>query len=112
MRRMGVDPTEPGFVRIDALRTYGDGGTIIDLPWPRLSSLPSFGVVRTRFDFDNLLVGRAVKAGAAFRPGVEAQVPILRDGWVGGARIGTKGEAQQVCARYVVAASGACRRFA
>jgi len=112
MRRMGVDPMEPGFVRIDGLRTYGDGGVIIDLPWPKLSSFPPFGVVRTRFDFDNLLVGRAVKAGAVFRSGVEAQAPVVRDGWVGGAVIGTNGDPHEVRARYVVAADGAASRFA
>ncbi|TMK76240.1 MAG: FAD-dependent oxidoreductase, partial [Actinobacteria bacterium] len=88
------------------------GGLIVDLRWPKLSSFPSFGVVRTRLDFDNLLVGRAVKAGAVFRPGVEARAPIVRDGWVGGAVTGANGDARDVRARYVVAADGAASRFA
>jgi geranylgeranyl reductase family protein len=112
LQKMGVDPTEPGFVRIDVLRTYGADGVVIDLPWPRLNDFPDMGLVRTRFDFDNILVGRAVKAGAAFQEGVEARSPIMEDGWVAGATIGTDGETREVRARYVVAADGASSRFA
>ena len=112
IRKMGVDPAEPGFVRIDALRTYGTDGVIIDLPWPRLHDFPDIGLVRTRYDFDNLLVERAVKAGARFRPGVEAKRPVTDARWVRGAVIGDNGSTTEVRARYVVAADGAASRFA
>jgi geranylgeranyl reductase family protein len=112
IQKMGIDPAEPGFVRIDALRTYGTDGVIIDLPWPRLQDFPGIGLVRTRFDFDNLLVGRAVKAGARFQPGVEAKRPMIDGGWVSGAVVGDNGDSREVRARFVVAADGASSRFA
>jgi geranylgeranyl reductase family protein len=111
IQKMGIEPDEPGFVRIDALRTYGTDGVIIDLPWPKLANFPHIGLVRTRYDFDNLLVGRAIKAGAVFREGTEAKAPILRDGWVTGAVVRTNGDQEEVRARYVVAADGASSRF-
>src|SRR5438874_12441211 len=55
IQRMGIDPTEPGFVRIDRLRTYGEPGVVLDLRWPESRAHPSYGLTRTRFDFDNLL---------------------------------------------------------
>jgi len=112
IQKMGVDPAEPGFVRIDALRTYGTDGVVIDLPWPRLRDFPGIGLVRTRYDFDNLLVERAVKAGARFWPGVEAKAPLTETGWVTGAVLGENGDARQARARFVVAADGASSRFA
>jgi len=112
IQKMGIDPAEPGFVRIDALRTYGSDGVIIDLPWPRLQDFPRIGLVRTRLDFDNLLVGRAIKAGAVFREGVEAKGPVLDGGWVTGATVTDGEKPQTIRARYVVAADGASSRFA
>jgi geranylgeranyl reductase family protein len=113
LERMGVDPLEPGFTRVDRLRTYGVNGTVIDLPWPTLKSFPSFGVVRTRLDLDNLLATRAVKAGATFLQGVEATKPIRdEDGWVTGAVLKENGDLREVRARFVVAADGASSRFA
>jgi geranylgeranyl reductase family protein len=112
IQKLGVDPAEPGFVRIDALRTYGTDGVVIDLPWPRLHDFPGIGLVRTRYDFDNLLLKRAVKAGTTFRAGVEAKRPVLDGGWVTGAVIGQNGQAEDVRARFVVAADGASSRFA
>jgi geranylgeranyl reductase family protein len=113
LERMGVDPLEPGFTRVDRLRTYGVNGTVIDLPWPTLESFRSFGVVRTRLDLDNLLATRAVKAGATFLQGVEATRPIRdEDGWVTGAVLKADGDLREVRARFVVAADGASSRFA
>jgi geranylgeranyl reductase family protein len=112
LERMGVDPTEAGFTRVDMLRTYGVDGVVIDLPWPKLQSLPRLGVVRTRFDLDNLLAERAVKAGARFTQGAEVASPIMEGGWVSGAVIREDGEAREVRARFVVAADGASSRFA
>jgi len=113
VQRMGIDPEEPGFVRIDALRTHGTEGFVTDLYWPKLRDYPRFGVVRTRYDFDNLLVGRAIKAGAAFREGVEAKKPLIDDGGVvTGAVLEQDGETTEVRARYVIAADGASSRFA
>jgi geranylgeranyl reductase family protein len=112
IQKMGVDPGEPGFVRIDALRTYGTDGVIIDLRWPSLRDFPGIGLVRTRYDFDNLLLERAVKAGARILEGVEATRPVMDEGWVTGAILGQNGDSEQVKARFVVAADGASSRFA
>src|SRR5919106_1800008 len=109
---MGVDPTAPGFVRIDGLRVHGP--TVeLNLPWPALESMPDFGVVRTRHDLDHLLVQRAQKAGALVWEGTEIEGPLVKDGWVVGARIrGEDGSSAHVRARYVVACDGAASRFA
>ena len=113
IEKMGVDPHETGFVRIDALRTHGAGGVVIDLPWPSLDDFPRIGLVRTRYHLDHLLVRRAVEAGAEFQEGVEAQKPILDDGkWVTGAVLAWDGQVRDVRARFVVAADGASSRFA
>ncbi|HEX9890716.1 MAG TPA: geranylgeranyl reductase family protein [Actinomycetota bacterium] len=117
LQRMGVDPTEPGFVRIDGLRVRG-GGVRLELPWPRVRSQPSFGVVRTRHDLDHLLVQRAQKAGARVWEETEAAEPLIGpDGWVGGASLlrGARDQErtpEQIRARFVVAADGAASRFA
>jgi len=111
LQRMGVDPTEPGFVRVDGLRTRGEG-VELTLPWPRLRDFPSFGVVRTRHDFDHLLVQQAQKAGATLWEEAEATAPAFDDtGWVTGATV-KAGEERTVRARFVVAADGAASRFA
>jgi geranylgeranyl reductase family protein len=112
LQRMGVDPTDPGFTRVDGLRTYGVDGVVVDLPWPRLAEFPSIGVVRTRFEFDNLLAERAVKAGATFLQGTEALRPLLGGGWVTGAALKENLGDTEVRARFVVAADGASSRFA
>jgi geranylgeranyl reductase family protein len=112
LRSLGVDPTEPGFVRIEGLRVYGPS-VRLDLPWPRLSSLPDFGVVRTRHDLDHLLVQRAVKAGAVVWEETEVLAPVVDHDWVVGARVRRNGGPPgTVRARYVLAADGASSRFA
>jgi geranylgeranyl reductase family protein len=112
LQRMDVDPTEPGFTRVEGLRTYGVDGVVIDLPWPKLHRFPALGVVRTRFDLDHLLATRAQEAGARFLQGTEAVRPVMDGTWVGGAVISHDGgQEQQVRAKFVVAADGASSRF-
>jgi geranylgeranyl reductase family protein len=113
LQHMDVDPTDPGFIRVDALRTHGLDGFVADYAWPKLRSFPHFGVVRTRYDFDNLLMERAVKAGAVFRQETEALAPLVEGGWVTGATLkDPDGQTSEVRARFVVAADGASSRFA
>ena len=109
---MDIDPTDAGFTQVTGLRTYGVDGVVIDLPWPKLRDFPALGVVRTRFEFDHLLVQKAEKAGARFMQGVEATKPLMRDGWVTGAVIKENGTTSEVRAKYVIAADGASSRFA
>jgi menaquinone-9 beta-reductase len=116
MRRMGIDPDEPGFEKVRGLRVHSRRDTI-ELPFPELTSWPDFGVVRTRHDFDALLAERAVKAGARLVEVTEAVAPILEEGWVVGSTVRPAGsrdddEVARVRARFVIAADGAASRFA
>jgi geranylgeranyl reductase family protein len=112
MRKLGIEPTDPGFVRTESLRAYGVDGVVVDYPWPKLDSFPGVGVVRTRFDFDDLLAKRAVEAGTTFQQGVEAVGPIRDGEWITGAALKENGDTRDVRARFVVAADGASSRFA
>ena len=112
IQRMGVDATEPGFTRIEGLRVYAPTVTL-NLPWPKLASVPDYGVVRTRHDLDHLLLQRAEKAGATVWEGVDVEMPLVDGGWVAGARVRREdGEPETVRARYVLACDGASSRFA
>ena len=61
--RMGIDVDAPGWVKNQGLRIVG-GGHQLQLPWPDLASYPSYGLVRTRLDFDETLARHAQKSGA------------------------------------------------
>jgi menaquinone-9 beta-reductase len=74
--RLGVDLSAPGWVRNKGLRIYG-GGVRLELPWPELASYPDFGLVRTRFDFDEILAERAVKAGARLLQNTNVIAPVV-----------------------------------
>jgi geranylgeranyl reductase family protein len=115
MIRMGVDTTDPGFERVLGLRVHSRAATI-DLPWPELRSWPDYGLVRTRHDFDAVLVARAQKAGARLVERTDALEPVVRDGWVTGALLRSAEDAEEepteIRARFVIAADGASSRFA
>ena len=68
------------------LRVHSRDATI-ELPFPQLRTFPDYGLVRTRHDFDALLIQRAQKAGARLMERTEAVAPIITDGWVRGATI-------------------------
>ena len=113
--KMGVDPDEPGFERVKGLRVHSRDA-LIELPFPQLRTFPDYGLVRTRHDFDALLVQRAQKAGARLMERTEAVAPIINDGWVRGATIRAvedkDAEPTEVRARFVIASDGAASRFA
>ena len=110
LERMGVDPLDPGFERVDGLRIYTRRVTL-ELPWPKLHDFPDYGLVRTRHDLDELLARRAEKAGALLWEGAEVLEPVLTDGWVTGAIVRRDEEEIEVRARYVLAADGAASRI-
>ena len=64
--RMGIDLDTPGWVRNKGLRIVG-GPYQLELPWPDLADYPAYGLVRTREDFDEVLVRHAEKSGARLR---------------------------------------------
>jgi geranylgeranyl reductase family protein len=61
---LGIDTSEEaGWVHNNALRII-TGELTLHLPWPELSSMPPYGVSRTRQDFDDLLAKVAERDGA------------------------------------------------
>ncbi len=61
---MGIDTSrEAGWLANHGLRIMG-GGMRLEMPWPDLAAYPSYGLVRQRQDFDDLLARTAQKAGA------------------------------------------------
>jgi menaquinone-9 beta-reductase len=107
--RMGVDTSEKaGWLQNRGLRVIG-GGVRLELDWPELASFPSYGLVRTRLDFDDMLARRAVEAGAVLHTNVTVTGPVLDDdGRAIGvtARSGPGKEPVQFRAPLVVAADG------
>jgi len=76
--RMGLDLDEPGWIKNQGLRIVG-GGHRLELPWPDLADYPSYGLVRTRLDFDDILARQAQKAGAQLHERTAVTGPV-RDG--------------------------------
>ena len=110
---MGVDTSEQaGWLHNKGLRIIG-GGMRLEIPWPDLASFPSYGLVRPRSDFDDLLARQAVKAGAVLYEATTVTAPVLdeRTGRITG--VTTKGEAGEVTYRapLVVAADGNSSRL-
>ncbi len=76
---MGVPMREEdGWIRNKGLRVYG-GGHRIELPWPETDSFPSYGVSRTRKDFDDTLARHAKAAGAVIREQMNVTGPVLHE---------------------------------
>ncbi|MDS1271740.1 geranylgeranyl reductase family protein [Lipingzhangella sp. LS1_29] len=110
---MGVDTTTEGWVRNHGLRIIG-GGVRLELPWPELGEYPNFGLVRTRYDFDQILVERAQQAGARLREQTNVQQPIIGDRTnrvIGVRARGADGEPVDLHAPLVVAADGNSSRL-
>jgi geranylgeranyl reductase family protein len=73
---MGIDVDEPGWIKNRGLRIVG-GGHRLELPWPDLGEFPSYGLVRTRLDFDDILVRNAIKLGARLEEHRFVTGPVL-----------------------------------
>jgi geranylgeranyl reductase family protein len=111
---MSIDTSEQaGWLHNKGLRIIG-GGMRLELPWPDLASFPSYGLVRPRADFDDLLARQAVKAGAVLRENTNVQAPILDDrtGRITGVTAkGEDGQDVSYHAPLVVAADGNSSRL-
>jgi geranylgeranyl reductase family protein len=105
--RMGVDTSEKaGWLQNKGLRVIG-GGVRLELDWPELASFPNYGLVRTRFDFDDMLARRAAEAGACLRTGVRVTAPVTdADDRVIGVRAQDGTQPVEYRAPLVVAADG------
>jgi len=111
LERMGVDTTGSAWARADGLRIIG-GGVTLELPWPVVSDMPSYGLVQTRFEFDRLLLDTARKAGAEIWEETEVTDPLLDDdGVVIGVRVAANGDRADVRAPVVLAGDGVASRF-
>ncbi|WP_159809369.1 geranylgeranyl reductase family protein [Cellulomonas citrea] len=119
--RMGVPLRErDGWIRNEGLRVFG-GGHVVQLPWPELSSYPSFGLARPRLTLDQLLAEHARAAGAKLLERTAVTGPVLdeRTGRVVGvtarpvdAQGRRSGEEVTYRARVVLAADGVSSRLA
>ncbi|MCM3660883.1 geranylgeranyl reductase family protein [Georgenia satyanarayanai] len=119
--RMGV-PTEEsdGWIRNWGLRTYG-GGHRIEIPWPELAEMPSYGLARSRMNLDETLARHAAASGARLLEGVAVTGPVRheRSGRILGvttrsvdAKGRRTGEERSYRARIVVDAGGVSARLA
>lgn len=111
--RMGVSiRAEDGWIRNRGLRVVG-GGHVIELPWPELSSYPSYGMARARYTLDHMLVEHARAAGAKVLEGTAVTGPVIDEaGRVVGVTAKRDGEEITYRARIVVAADGVSSRLA
>ena len=107
---MGIDLSpEAGWIRNKGLRILG-GGMRLEMPWPELAAFPSYGLVRPRQDFDEILARAAQKAGARLQENTTVTVPVLdeRSGRVVGVET-RDGETYR--APLVIVADGNSSRF-
>ena len=98
-----------GWIKNHGLRIIG-GGMRIEVPWPDLASFPSYGLVRPRQDFDEILARAAQKSGARLYEGTTVTAPLLdeRTGRVCGV---TTREGMTVRAPVTLVADGNSSRF-
>jgi menaquinone-9 beta-reductase len=109
---LGLADELAGYQRYDGLRAIAHDVTL-ELEWPTHPDLPAYGYVVRRRDLDEMVAGRAVKAGATLRMGTEAAAPLVEGGLVTGAHVVSKetGQEEAIRARYLVVADGANSRF-
>ena len=109
--RLGIDTsTEAGWLQNRGLRIYGGSTTPFELPWPELADFPSYGLVRPRADFDDLLARNAVAAGAKLYELCTVTAPIVDDATGRIVGVTTK-DGQELTAPLVVAADGNSTRL-
>ncbi|MGN6473533.1 MAG: geranylgeranyl reductase family protein [Mycobacteriales bacterium] len=107
---MGIDTSrEAGWLANHGLRIMG-GGMRLEMPWPDLAAYPSYGLVRQRHDFDDILARTAQKAGAQIHEQTTVTDPIRdeRTGRVEG--VMTK-DGRRFRAPVTVVADGNSTRF-
>ncbi|HET9061063.1 MAG TPA: geranylgeranyl reductase family protein [Acidimicrobiales bacterium] len=110
---MGLGPELSSAHRWHGLRSHGFGRTL-EMAWPDVKGMPTYGYVVTRKDLDGMVAGQAAKAGAQLWEHTEAVELVVQGSEVRGARVVAKGDdghTGTVMARYVVLAEGANSRL-
>jgi len=105
---LGIDTAD--WPRNRGLRIYG-GKHRLELDWPDLASFPSYGLVRPRVDFDEVLARTAQKSGAVLREATSVTGP-LRDERTGRIVGVTIKDGSTLRAPLVLAADGVSARTA
>ncbi|MFD1046523.1 geranylgeranyl reductase family protein [Kibdelosporangium lantanae] len=111
---LGIDTSEEaGWVHNNALRII-TGDLLLHLPWPELSSMPPYGVSRTRQDFDELLANVAVRDGARLQQNTTVTGALTsRTGRVVGVKARLKDKSEvEYRAPIVLACDGVSARLA
>ncbi len=104
--RLGVDTSdEDTWIRNKGLRVYGGRSEPFELLWPEVSGFPSFGLVRKRADFDQLIADKAVAKGATLYQQANVVAPILDERTDRIVGVTTK-DGRHFTAPFVVAADG------
>ena len=81
---LGVDCSEAaGWRHNKGLRVVA-GGASLELPWPTTGDYPDYGAVRTRQDFDDLLLRHARKQGARVQEATTVTAAVTENGSVVG----------------------------
>lgn len=97
--------------RVDHVKVSAAGRST-STSWPSHHSFPDHGFVIPRRDFDQLLLDRAVGAGATLLADHDAVGPIVERGFVRGARtVAPDGSAFEVRGDFTIVADGANSRF-
>jgi geranylgeranyl reductase family protein len=110
--RLGIDTSaEAGWLRNRGLRIYGGGTDPFEMPWPELTDFPSYGLVRPRADFDDLLAKHAVAGGAHLYMETPVTGPIIDERTDRIVGVTTK-DGREFRAPFVVAADGNSARLA
>ena len=76
--KLGIDTSrQAGWLHNKGLRIYGGKQQPFLLDWPELADFPSYGLVRPRSDFDDLLARNAVASGAKLYELANVTAPIV-----------------------------------
>ncbi len=118
LQAMGLESeVATGHHRYEGLRSMAFG-RMIEMKWPAVNGMPSYGFTITRHDLDELVATNAEKAGAELWQGAEAVAPLEAVGELGRSRAGgavvadkARGTTSEVRARCVVVADGSLTRF-
>lgn len=111
LRDMGLGTSLQRWHRLDSV-LLANGGTTLDLDWPRHPDLPRHGLATRRRTLDEAIAGHAVSAGARVLFGHDAIEPVVERGFVRGATIrATTGGTSSILAPYVIVADGANSTF-